>query len=98
MGQLPPRHTLLHAISLEAYIFNERAADNGSPDLQGVASTKRSFKMQTSIRPTTMTARIRSFSTICVLAYIAAALSYSLAGAAESPACPNIVLIMADDK
>ena len=36
---------------IEACIFNERAADNGSPDLQGFGLTKRSFKMQTSIKP-----------------------------------------------
>jgi len=34
---------------IEACIFNKRAADNGSPDLQGFGLTRRSFKMQTSI-------------------------------------------------
>jgi len=30
-------------------MFNGRAADNGSPDLQGYSTTKRSFEMQTTI-------------------------------------------------
>ena len=44
------RNTLPYgARSIEACIFNERVADNGSPNLQGYGSTQRSFKMQTSI-------------------------------------------------